>query len=164
MFFLIQNVAFLSKDKNIISKVGILPGQPLLRVTLQEEQIIRVLLWYRWGFRTYVTKQRHLGKNSKVSSCCCYIILKMKNDLVQLHTIKYNYSPREQLSRTGAIFFCLSSPKLWKIFKKRLYNKWQTSFLLDSQLSVIRKCHRFYSLIISVECQSLIAHVSMQIE
>lgn len=34
MFFLVQNVTFLSKDKNIMSKVGILPGQPLLRVIL----------------------------------------------------------------------------------------------------------------------------------
>lgn len=132
MFFLVQNVTFLSKDKNIISKVGILPGQPLLRVILQEEQIIGVLLWCRWGFRKYVTKQQYLGENSKVSSCCCHILLQIKNDLVELHTIKYNYSPWEQLSRTGAIFFCLSSPKPWKIFKKRLYNKWQTSFLLNS--------------------------------
>ena len=57
MFFLVQNVAFLSKDKNIISKVGILPGQPLLSVTLWEEHIIGVLFWYGWGFRTYMTKQ-----------------------------------------------------------------------------------------------------------
>lgn len=56
----------------------------------------------------------------------------MENDLVELNTIKYNYSPWEQLSRTGAIFFYLSSPKPWKIFKKRLYNKWHTSFPLDS--------------------------------
>lgn len=42
----------------------------------------------------------------------------MKNDLVELNTIKYNYSPWEQLSRTGAIFFCLSSPKPWNIFNR----------------------------------------------
>lgn len=142
MFFLAQNVAFLSKDKNIISEVGILPGQPLLSVTLQEENIVGVLLWYRWGFRKYVTKQQYLGQNSKVSSCCSYIILKIKDDFVELNTIKYNYSPWEQLSRTRAIFFCLSSPKPWKIFKNRLYNKWKTSFPLDSSSSVIRKCDR----------------------
>lgn len=44
VFFLVQNVSFLSKDKYIIFKVVILPRQPLLKVTLQEENIIGVLL------------------------------------------------------------------------------------------------------------------------
>ena len=57
LFFLVQNIAFLTKDKNIMSKVGILPRQPLLRATLQEKHVFGVLLWYRWDFRMYVTQQ-----------------------------------------------------------------------------------------------------------
>ena len=57
MFFLVQKIAFLTKDKNIMSKVGILPRKPLLRATLQEEHIIGGLLLYRWDFKTYMTQQ-----------------------------------------------------------------------------------------------------------